>query len=70
MIVLARVAAVSRRGGVARLFSAFPVHTRITFPALSPTMTKGTIAKWLKKEGDAIAPGDGLAEVETDKVSS
>jgi hypothetical protein len=31
-------------------------------------MTKGTIAKWLKKEGDAIAPGDGLAEVETDKV--
>lgn len=33
-------------------------------------MEKGTIAKWLKKEGDAIAPGDTIAEVETDKVSS
>ncbi|TGL19265.1 pyruvate dehydrogenase complex dihydrolipoamide acetyltransferase [Leptospira yanagawae] len=35
---------------------------------LSPTMEEGTIVKWLKKEGDAISPGDILAEVETDKA--
>lgn len=35
---------------------------------LPQTMTKGTIARWLKKEGDAIKPGDSIAEVETDKV--
>ncbi len=35
---------------------------------LSPTMTEGTIVKWIKKEGDSISPGDILAEVETDKA--
>ena len=37
-------------------------------PALSPTMTEGKLARWLKKPGDAIAPGDVIAEIETDKA--
>ncbi len=41
----------------------------ITMPALSPTMTEGTLAKWLVKEGDAVASGDILAEIETDKAT-
>src|SRR3989338_8963072 len=36
-------------------------------PALSPTMNTGNIGKWLKKEGDKLAPGDLIVEVETDK---
>jgi pyruvate/2-oxoglutarate dehydrogenase complex dihydrolipoamide acyltransferase (E2) component len=36
---------------------------------LSPTMEKGNIAKWLKKEGDPIKPGDILAQIETDKAT-
>ena len=42
--------------------------TRILMPALSPTMEEGTLAKWLVKEGDSVAPGDLLAEIETDKA--
>jgi pyruvate dehydrogenase E1 component beta subunit len=41
----------------------------ITMPALSPTMEEGTLAKWLKAEGDVIAPGDVIAEIETDKAT-
>ncbi len=41
----------------------------ILMPALSPTMTEGTLAKWLKNEGDKIAAGDVLAEIETDKAT-
>jgi len=41
----------------------------ITMPALSPTMETGTLAKWLVKEGDAIKPGDVIAEIETDKAT-
>jgi pyruvate dehydrogenase E2 component (dihydrolipoamide acetyltransferase) len=41
----------------------------ILMPALSPTMEKGTLAKWLKKEGDLIKSGDVLAEIETDKAT-
>jgi pyruvate dehydrogenase E2 component (dihydrolipoamide acetyltransferase) len=41
----------------------------IRMPALSPTMTEGNLARWLKKEGDAIAPGDVIAEIETDKAT-
>lgn len=37
-------------------------------PALSPTMTAGNIGTWQKKAGDAIAPGDVLVEIETDKA--
>jgi pyruvate dehydrogenase E1 component beta subunit len=38
-------------------------------PALSPTMTEGKLAKWLKKEGDEVSSGDILAEIETDKAT-
>jgi len=41
----------------------------ITMPALSPTMTEGTLAKWLMKEGDPVNSGDMLAEIETDKAT-
>jgi pyruvate dehydrogenase E2 component (dihydrolipoamide acetyltransferase) len=41
----------------------------ILMPALSPTMTEGTLARWLKKEGDAIKSGDVIAEIETDKAT-
>ncbi|WP_295537524.1 pyruvate dehydrogenase complex E1 component subunit beta [uncultured Thioclava sp.] len=43
--------------------------TKILMPALSPTMEEGTLAKWLKKEGDTVAGGDILAEIETDKAT-
>src|SRR5690242_6592734 len=43
--------------------------TQILMPALSPTMTEGKIARWLKKEGDAVKSGDVLAEIETDKAT-
>ena len=41
----------------------------ILMPALSPTMTDGNLARWLKQEGDAVAAGDLIAEIETDKAS-
>jgi pyruvate dehydrogenase E2 component (dihydrolipoamide acetyltransferase) len=41
----------------------------ILMPALSPTMEKGNLSRWLKKEGDTIKPGDVLAEIETDKAT-
>jgi len=37
----------------------------VLMPALSPTMTEGSLAKWLKAEGDAIESGDVIAEIET-----
>ncbi|KAA8388381.1 pyruvate dehydrogenase complex dihydrolipoamide acetyltransferase [Acetobacter sp. DmW_136] len=43
--------------------------TEILMPALSPTMTEGKLARWLKKEGDAVNSGDVLAEIETDKAT-
>lgn len=51
-----------------RLYASYPSHTVIGMPALSPTMSQGNIAVWSKKEGDALAPGDVLAEIETDKA--
>ena len=45
------------------------MSVNILMPALSPTMTEGTLARWLKKEGDAIASGDVIAEIETDKAT-
>jgi len=42
---------------------------KILMPALSPTMTEGNLASWLKKEGDSVAPGDVIAEIETDKAT-
>ena len=41
----------------------------LKMPALSPTMEEGTLAKWLVKEGDTVAAGDLLAEIETDKAT-
>ena len=43
--------------------------TNILMPALSPTMTEGTLARWLKKEGEIIKAGDVIAEIETDKAT-
>jgi len=43
--------------------------TNILMPALSPTMTEGRLAKWLKKEGDDVKAGDIIAEIETDKAT-
>jgi pyruvate dehydrogenase E2 component (dihydrolipoamide acetyltransferase) len=43
--------------------------TNILMPALSPTMEKGNLAKWLKKEGDTVKSGDVIAEIETDKAT-
>ena len=43
--------------------------TEVLMPALSPTMEKGNLAKWLKKEGDTIKSGDVIAEIETDKAT-
>ncbi|KAI0501378.1 hypothetical protein KFK09_016323 [Dendrobium nobile] len=49
--------------------SDLPPHQEIGMPSLSPTMTEGNIARWLKKEGDKISPGEVLCEVETDKAT-
>ena len=43
--------------------------TPILMPALSPTMTEGNLARWLKNEGDAVKSGDVIAEIETDKAT-
>src|SRR5262252_10993944 len=43
--------------------------TEVLMPALSPTMTEGKIARWLKSEGETVRAGDVLAEIETDKAT-
>ena len=53
-----------------RGFASFPAHTKLPMPALSPTMTSGTVSTWAKNVGDELKPGDTLATIETDKVSS
>jgi len=45
------------------------MSTEILMPALSPTMTEGKLAKWLKNEGDEVKAGDVIAEIETDKAT-
>jgi pyruvate dehydrogenase E1 component beta subunit len=45
------------------------MSTQVLMPALSPTMEKGNLAKWLKREGDPVKPGDVIAEIETDKAT-
>ena len=52
-----------------RYMSSLPPHEEIIFPALSPTMETGSIARWVKKEGDQVAEDDVLAEIETDKAT-
>lgn len=59
---------VMRRINLLRLYSSYPAYTVINMPALSPTMTHGNLANWSKKEGDQLAVGEVLAEVETDKA--
>src|SRR5256885_12128881 len=49
--------------------SRYFMPVNILMPALSPTMEKGNLAKWLKKEGDAVKAGDVIAEIETDKAT-
>uniref|UniRef100_A0A453QB52 Acetyltransferase component of pyruvate dehydrogenase complex n=1 Tax=Aegilops tauschii subsp. strangulata TaxID=200361 RepID=A0A453QB52_AEGTS len=56
----------------ARHFSSgadLPPHEAVGMPSLSPTMTEGNIARWVKKEGDKVSPGEVLCEVETDKAT-
>src|SRR4029079_2557780 len=48
-------------------FCSMPIQ--VLMPALSPTMEKGNLAKWLKKEGDKVKSGDVIAEIETDKAT-
>src|SRR6516165_7779081 len=43
--------------------------TNILMPALSPTMTEGTLSRWLKREGEQVRAGDVIAEIETDKAT-
>ncbi|KAK8791829.1 hypothetical protein WA158_005206 [Blastocystis sp. Blastoise] len=50
-----------------RFFAVMPDFMEISMPALSPTMSNGSIAQWLVKEGDAVKPGDVLASIQTDK---
>ncbi|KAK6264253.1 hypothetical protein SCA6_019687 [Theobroma cacao] len=57
----------SRRGYASD--AGLPPHQEIGMPSLSPTMTEGNIARWLKKEGDKVTPGEVLCEVETDKAT-
>src|SRR5487761_2492884 len=45
------------------------MSTQILMPALSPTMTEGKLAKWLKNVGDEVHAGDVIAEIETDKAT-
>lgn len=49
--------------------SSYPLHLKIFLPALSPTMTMGTVQRWEKKVGEKLSEGDLLAEIETDKAT-
>ncbi|XP_075460545.1 dihydrolipoyllysine-residue acetyltransferase component of pyruvate dehydrogenase complex, mitochondrial isoform X2 [Ascaphus truei] len=49
--------------------SSYPTHMKILLPALSPTMTMGTVQRWEKKVGEKLSEGDLLAEIETDKAT-
>ncbi|PNW78214.1 hypothetical protein CHLRE_09g386735v5 [Chlamydomonas reinhardtii] len=53
----------------ARQFASYPAHVVLNMPSLSPTMTQGNITKWHKQPGEQVAPGQILAEVETDKAT-
>lgn len=47
----------------------YPPHIKLNMPALSPTMKQGNLVNWVKQVGDQVAPGDVLAEIETDKAT-
>ena len=67
MLLLRRGAPTVLGRAVRRL--SYPAHTIVPMPALSPTMQQGNIASWKVKEGDEVASGDVIAEVETDKAT-
>jgi pyruvate dehydrogenase E2 component (dihydrolipoamide acetyltransferase) len=46
-----------------------PSHYEVPLPALSPTMEKGSLVRWIKAEGESLSEGDLLAEIETDKAT-
>ena len=69
MLLVARRIARAPALASCRALSALPPHSLLPMPALSPTMTAGNIASWKKAEGDEIAVGDVIAEVETDKAT-
>ena len=46
-----------------------PSHIKVNLPALSPTMEKGSLVRWMKSVGDRVDEGDLLAEIETDKAT-
>ncbi|KRX24607.1 Dihydrolipoyllysine-residue acetyltransferase component of pyruvate dehydrogenase complex, mitochondrial [Trichinella nelsoni] len=50
-------------------YRSLPSHTKVHMPALSPTMEKGNVVSWKKKEGEEVAEGDLLCEIETDKAT-
>eukprot|EP00890_Picochlorum_soloecismus_P005574 jgi/Picsp_1/6017/NSC_03371-R1_pyruvate dehydrogenase component x len=52
-----------------RMFGTLPPHTKLGMPALSPTMSQGNLVEWKVKEGQVVAAGDLLADVETDKAT-
>lgn len=53
----------SRASLLLRCMATYPPHTVVGLPALSPTMKSGNIAKWVKKEGDLVRPGEMIAQV-------
>lgn len=53
---------------ILKRFLALPKHLVVNLPALSPTMTSGSIAVWRKAPGDKVETGDVLVEIETDKA--
>src|ERR1700688_49482 len=59
----------SERRTELRVISGADMPIQVLMPALSPTMEKGNLAKWLKKEGETIKSGDVIAEIETDKAT-
>src|SRR6202795_2273320 len=59
----------SERRTKLRVISGADMPIQVLMPALSPTMEKGNLAKWLKREGDPVKPGDVIAEIETDKAT-
>lgn len=64
-----RISRAARAAAQRCWFSSYPAHQLLTFPALSPTMTQGTLSEWEKEEGDFIDVGDVIFTVETDKAN-
>lgn len=69
MLATRRLGFIAARQCIARrTFASLPPHVVVPMPALSPTMETGNVSKWSKKVGDAIAAGDVICLVETDKA--